>query len=139
MWVDELISLLLFYRRDGFVDLRQACDLSAWWDTYGSMIEPGEIMEAVARFPALERTVVAALRVAQRIVGLPGERLLAHARVERRVRLTTALANPDSSGSAKQRFGDIWLIDCLLTPRRGRRECIKRQLGEQPGGPRAGQ
>ena len=34
--VDELAALLLFYARDGFIDLRMASDLSAWWDIHGS-------------------------------------------------------------------------------------------------------
>ena len=38
---DELTSLLLFYARDGFVDLKLACDLGAWWDALGTQIAAG--------------------------------------------------------------------------------------------------
>jgi hypothetical protein len=33
---DELAALLLFYARDGFIDLRLASDLGAWWDVHGA-------------------------------------------------------------------------------------------------------
>ncbi len=36
---DELAALLLFYARDGFIDLRIATDISAWWDARGGELE----------------------------------------------------------------------------------------------------
>ncbi len=38
---DELAALLLFYARDGFIDLRLASDLGAWWDVHGAELAAG--------------------------------------------------------------------------------------------------
>lgn len=129
----ELASLLLFYARDGFVDLRLACDLAAWWDMFGAQLEPAALNTIIDEHPKLERALVAAVEVASRVVGLPGQKLLAkHRTPERRVRLAARLANPDGQGSRQQRVADMWLVDWLLTPRGGRRECVLRQL-HKPG------
>ena len=45
---DELTSLLLFYARDGFIDLRLATDLGAWWDVHGPDLDPGALDEVLA-------------------------------------------------------------------------------------------
>lgn len=131
---DELTSLLLFYARDGFVDLRLACDVAAWWDAFGAELPAAVLVEIIAEHPALERAVVAAVDVADRVVGVPRAELLAgHPRSERRVRIASRLANPDGHGSEQQRAADTWLVDWLLTPRSGRLECIRRQLAAAPG------
>ena len=135
---DELTGLLLFYARDGFVDLRLACDLGAWWDALGAQLPPGAVAEQITRYPALERVLVAAAEVSDRVVGVPRPALLGEAHeLERRVRLATALANPDARGGRTQHQADALLIDLLLTPPGGRRESIRRQLrtpsGVQPG------
>jgi hypothetical protein len=134
---DELTSLLLFYERDGFLGLRLACDLAAWWDRLGSELEAGAMHEMIGGYPELARALLAAAIVAERVVALPSRELLhgEHA-LERRVRLAIALANPDSHGSVKQRTADTWLVDWLLTPRGGRRECIRRQLRAPSDSPR---
>ena len=100
---DELTGLLLFYARDGFVDLRLACDLGAWWDALGPQLPPGAVAEQIARYPALGRVLVAAAEVGDRVVGVPRLALLGEEqRLERRVRLATALANPDARGDRTQ-------------------------------------
>ncbi len=125
----ELASLLLFYARDGFLDLRLACDLARWWDVFGSELEPDAIGAIIDEHPRLERALLASTRVAGRIVGLPSATLIGpERRVERRVRLAERLANPDGHGSHQQLIADIWLVDWLLTPNGGRRDCIWRQL-----------
>jgi Uncharacterised nucleotidyltransferase len=100
------------------------------------------IHEMIADYPELTRALVAATVVAERVVAVPGRELLSREHApERRVRLAMALANPDSHGSVKQRTADTWLIDWLLTPRGGRRECIRRQLrapSDSPRGPHDG-
>lgn len=137
---DEFTSLLLFYARDGFVDLRLACDLAAWWDTFGAELPAGAVDEVVDRYPALERTLLAALTATDRIVGVPTWTLLDRPRqLDSRVRLAARLANPNGSGTPQQRSADVWLIDWLLTPPGGRRECIRRQLSvgnKSPAEPR---
>jgi Uncharacterised nucleotidyltransferase len=125
----ELASLLLFYARDGFLDLRLACDLAAWWDAFGSELETGAIAALIEEHPRLERALLASIRVAGRIVGLPTAALIGpRPSVERRVRLAERLANPDGTGSRQQLIADVWLVDWLLTPPGGRRDCIWRQL-----------
>ena len=135
---DELTALLLFYARDGFVDLRLACDLGAWWDALGTQLPPGAVAEQIARYPALGRVLVAAAEVGDRVVGVPRLELLGEEHsLERRVRLATALANPDARADKTQHQADALLVDLLLTPPGGRRESIRRQLrtpsGVQPG------
>ena len=94
---DELTSLLLFYARDGFVDLRLACDVAAWWDAWGSELPRGAVTDQAARYPALERVLLAATEVADRVVGVPRLALLGEEpELERRVRLATHLANPNA-------------------------------------------
>ena len=130
----ELASLLLFYARDGFLDLRLACDVARWWDVFGSELEPGAMAAIIESHPALERALLASIGVAGRVVGLPTATLIgSDRRVERRVRLAERLANPDGYGSHQQLIADIWLVDWLLTPPGGRRDCIWRQL-HSPGG-----
>jgi len=135
---DELTGLLLFYARDGFVDLRLACDVGAWWDALGAQLPPRAVAEQIARYPRLERVLVAATEVGDSVVGVPSVELLGeHQKLERRVRLATALANPDAEGDLTQHQSDALLIDLLLTPPGGQRANIKRQLltpsGTQPG------
>jgi hypothetical protein len=135
---DELTSLLLYYARDGFVDLKLACDLGAWWDARGSELSLGSVDAQIARYPALERVLVAAAEVADRVVGLPRLALLGEERQpEHRVLLATRLANPDARGPRTQHHADALLIDLLLTPQGGHRDGIRRQLqtpsGVQPG------
>jgi Uncharacterised nucleotidyltransferase len=130
---DELTSLLLFYARDGFVDLRLACDLAAWWDALGDQVPAGALQEIASSYPGLERVLLAATTVADQVVGVPSNRLLGgHRALEPRVRLATRLANPDARGARQQQIADAWLVDWLLTPPGGRRECIRRQL-QTPG------
>ena len=71
---DELAALLLFYARDGFVDLRLATDLGAWWDVYGAELPPGALDELLHSYPAFAHAIPVALRVAERLVGLPAAR-----------------------------------------------------------------
>jgi Uncharacterised nucleotidyltransferase len=135
---DEFTSLLLFYARDGFVDLRLACDLAAWWDALGPQLPAGAVAAQIARYPALGRVLVAAAAVGDHVVGVPGLALLGEApEVEPRVGLAIRLANPDALGARTQHQADALLIDLLLTPPGGRRESIRRQLrtprGAQPG------
>ena len=63
---DELAALLLFYARDGFVDLRLATDLSAWWEVYGNDLPPGAVDELLRIYPALARVIPAAIEAAER-------------------------------------------------------------------------
>jgi hypothetical protein len=127
--VDELAALLLFYARDGFIDLRLAADLSAWWDVYGSELPPGALGELLASHPELERAIVTAVAVAEQTVGLPAERVLeSMPSLGRRGRMVVRLANPNPHASQSQLYADIGLIDGLLAPRGGFGAFVRRQV-----------
>jgi hypothetical protein len=114
---DELAALLLFYARDGFVGLRLAADLSAWWDVYGDALPPGALDGLLVSHPALARVIPAAACAAEKVVGLPAERILGSARkLALRERVAVRLANPNPHSSQSQLYADIGLIDGLLTP-----------------------
>lgn len=127
--LDELVSLLLFYARDGFLGLRLACDLARWWDRLGATLSEGVLGEVIGRYPGLGRALSAAAVAAERIVGVPGAWLLGRGRrAGMRTRLATRLANPGGRGNPAQRSADVGLVDWLLVPRGGQREFIRRQL-----------
>ncbi len=86
--LDELVSLLLFYARDGFLNLRLATDLGAWWDIFGSGLQPGAFEDVLDRYPALARALLAAATVAERLVGVPTAQLLGSSRRTRHPRAT---------------------------------------------------
>jgi Uncharacterised nucleotidyltransferase len=127
--VDELIALLLFYARDGFLDLRLPADLSAWWDRFGDGLEAAELLERLAAYPELGPAVRAALRAAEIVAGLPAALLLASAAPLRgRERIATRLAYPNPYSSRAQLYADIGLIDGLLSPPGSLGEFVRRQV-----------
>jgi hypothetical protein len=127
--VDELAALLLFYARDGFVDLRLASDLSAWWDAFHGELAPGAFAGLVREHPALARALVAALRAAERVVGLPrGQILASEPRRGARGRIAVRMANPNPGCNQAQRHADTALVDALLMPPSDFGAYLKRQL-----------
>jgi putative nucleotidyltransferase-like protein len=130
---DELAALLLFYARDGFVDLRLATDLSAWWDTYGAGLPPGTLDELLFLYPAFARVIPAAVKVAETMVGLPAAQLLGQMpRLGPRERVAVRLANPNPRSSQSQLYADMGLIDGLLAPPAGFGAFVRRQLLPPP-------
>jgi hypothetical protein len=126
---DELAALLLFYARDGFVDLRLAADLGAWWDVYGERVDPGALSELSASYPALARALAVSAAVAHKLVGLPAVRLLAGMpKPGLRDRGAIRLANPNPHTSRAQLYADIGMIDALLMPRGELGAFIRRQV-----------
>jgi hypothetical protein len=125
----ELASLLLFYVRDGFVDLRLATDLGAWWDAFGAGLEDGGLEEIVASYPRLARALTVAATVAETVVGLPAARLFAAPRrLLRRDRLAIRLADPNPRVPRSQLHADISLVDGLLTPTADLGDFARRQV-----------
>lgn len=127
----ELAALLLFYARDGFVDLRLAADVSAWWDRFGSRLRIGELDELVASYPGLGRVLPAAAKVAEKIVGLPLDHVFADLPAQSlrdRIVMRLANPNPDPRASLPQLNADMGLIDGLLMPRGGGAAFVRRQL-----------
>jgi hypothetical protein len=130
---DELAALLLFYARDGFVGLRLATDLGAWWDAYGGELEPGALNELVRDYPALARVIPAAVRVAEVVAGLPAADILGGTpRLGLRERTVVRLANPNPRSSRSQIYADIGLIDGLLAPPQGFGAFMRRQVFPPP-------
>jgi hypothetical protein len=126
---DELAALLLFYARDGFVDLRGATDLGAWWDVYGEDVHPSALAELLRRYPDLARPILAAAGAAERLVGLPARQIVGDAHNPAlRERVAVRLANPNPRSSQSQLYADIGLIDGLLSPPGGLGTFARRQL-----------
>ena len=126
---DELASLLLFYARDGFIDLRLATDIGAWWDVNGSGLSAGALDEVLWSFPSFGRVIPAAAVAAERVVGVPASRVV----VDRpkpgiREHLAWRLANPNPDGSSSQLYADMGLVDGLLMPAGGSRAFVRRQI-----------
>jgi Uncharacterised nucleotidyltransferase len=125
----ELTELLLFYARDGFVDLRLAVDLSAWWDAFGGRLRAGELAELLTSYPELARAVTASLKVSERIVGLPASRILGAApKLMVRDRLAIRLADPNPTARRAQLHADMGFIDGLLAPTRDLGKFVRRQI-----------
>ncbi len=115
--IDELVALLLFYARDGFINLRHATDLGAWWDTFSEALPAAALEDTIADYPALAPALLVAATIAERAVGLPLERLLAQRReLGVRPRLAIRLAAPNPHASLTQLYADMSLIDGLLAP-----------------------
>jgi hypothetical protein len=126
---DELAALLLFYARDGFIDLRLAADLSAWWDVYGADLPRGALDELLRVYPALARVIPAAVKVAEKMVGLPVAQIIGDMhKLSRRERVAVRLANPNPQSSRSQLYADMGLIDGLLAPPGGLGAFVRRQL-----------
>ena len=126
---DELTSLLLFYARDGFIDLRLAADIGAWWDANGAALQRGALAAVLAAYPSLAPALLAAAAVSERIAGLPAAQLLATGGgVSVRARVAAALANPNPQAGNDQLSAEAALVDWLLTPPGGQREFLRRQL-----------
>jgi hypothetical protein len=127
--IDLLAALLLFYARDGFINLRHATDLGACWDAVGDALPAAALSPTIAGYPALAPALQAAAAVAERDVGLPLERLLAQRRgLGARARLAIRLAAPNPHASLTQLYADMSLIDGLLTPPGGLAAFLRRQV-----------
>jgi len=126
---DELAALLLFYARDGFVDLRLATDLSAWWDVFGAELPLGALDELLSIYPALSRAILGAAEAAERIVGLPAAELVGSMpELGLRNRMAVRLANPNPQTSGSQLHAETGFIDGLLTPPGDFGAFIRRQV-----------
>jgi hypothetical protein len=126
---DELAALLLFYARDGFIDLRLACDLGAWWDVHGADLPPAALDGLLDAHPALVRATATALEVAEAVVGMPAGPLLGSRRKRSaRERAAARLANPNPHTSRSQLHADAGLIDGLLAPPGGFGAFVRRQV-----------
>lgn len=116
--VAEVAALLLYYARDGLIDLRYPTDLGAWWDVRGDAIEPGELTDLITAYPALAGPLKVATTVCERLTGLPAEQLLGDGTApspRQRIAMWMANPNPHATTTA-QLYADSGLLDGLLTP-----------------------
>ncbi len=125
---DELAALLLFFARDGFLGLRLAADLAAWWDTCRSSLEPGALDALAEQYPALRPVWSTALRVGQRVVGLPARQLMTLDDQRSREKLARRLTNWASGGTHDQQSADVSLVNLLLAPRSALTATSRRHL-----------
>jgi catechol 2,3-dioxygenase-like lactoylglutathione lyase family enzyme len=133
--VDELASLLLFFARDGFVGLRLAADIAAWWDTRGAELAPGALGALVAEHRRLRDCIAASATVARDLVGVPIEVAFAPPpRLGSRARRAVALTNWTRRGSVDQVAANVTLVDGLLAPWRGLPAFFRRQLAPRGEG-----
>jgi hypothetical protein len=130
---DELAALLLFYARDGFVDLRLAADLGAWWDVHGSDLPRGAMAELLDAYPGLGRVIPAATMAAGQVVGLPSSDIIGNTpSIGIRGRVAVRLANPHPQSNSRQLYAEIGLIDGLLAPRGGLGSFVRRNVLPPP-------
>ena len=129
----ELVTLLLLFARDGFLGVRLAADIAAWWDARGPELPPGSLDELLRRHPALATPARAAARVATEWVGLPGG-LIGLGGWPRGAGLAYRLADLEGCSDAEQLTCNVRLVDILLSPGEGRREALLRAaaLGAPP-------
>jgi Uncharacterised nucleotidyltransferase len=128
--LDGLAALLLFYARDGFVGLRLAADIAAWWDRHGGADVPARLKRLTAEHPDLAEPWRAALTAATAVAGLPAEVALRPR--TRRAALAVRLTNWDLRGDADQVAANVSLIDGLLAPPHGLRAFVGRQFVQPP-------
>lgn len=127
--IDELAALLLFYARDGFTGLRQAVDLSAWWDRFGDQLPAAALDPLTRAYPPLREALLTALVVAESVVGLPAGRIVSQPiGLGARSRIAASLVDPQPYRNEAQVFAEVALIDGLLTPRGGLRAYLRRQV-----------
>jgi Uncharacterised nucleotidyltransferase len=126
---DELTALLLFYARDGFVDLRLAADLSAWWDTFGAKVQPEAFDELLRAYAAFRRIIPVAAKVAEQVVGLPATQIISDMpKPDVRDRIAMRLADPNPRASRHQLYAYMGLIDGLLMPPGGFGAFMRRKV-----------
>ena len=127
---DELAFLLLFLARDGFAGLRQTVDIAAWWAALGERADAGAGVRALAEaHPELERALTAAARYAEDVAGIPRGALAANpGALSGRQQAALRLANPWLVGAREQVAAQVSLVDGLLSPPRGVRAFVGRQL-----------
>jgi N-acetylglucosaminyldiphosphoundecaprenol N-acetyl-beta-D-mannosaminyltransferase len=129
----DLAALLLYYARDGFVDLQLASDVGACWDRFSDDLLPGCFEDLLASYPALERVLVASARVAEDVVGLPSGVLFdGLPSGGLRTRIARRSSNPNPSGSHAQIYADRGFVDGLLCPPGGLMPFVRRQVFPPP-------
>jgi len=114
---DDLAALLIVFARDGFVGLRLAADIGAWWDANGARLRRPGLEGILAENPRLRATLLAAVEAAEALVAVPRHELVSERwRTPRRARVALRLVNWRGRGDWHELTTDITLIDLLLIP-----------------------
>jgi hypothetical protein len=110
----ELVSLLVFYARDGFAGLRLAADVARFGELHGSDLPPRTLVACALRHPALGRAIeVAALQV-RRLVGVETGELSA---ADRPAPAAARLGDWALRSDDDQIRANTTLVDFFLGPR----------------------
>ena len=126
---DELLTLLLYYARDGFLGLRIATDIATWWDAHGGQLEPDEVGALVRAYPAYTRLADAAVMAASATVGIPAAAILGRRPAkDMRGSLAVRLADPSPTSTESQIYAEMGLVDGLLMPKRQLWDFVTRQI-----------
>ena len=128
--LDELAALLLYWCRDGLIGLRHAADVAAWWDRH-ELDAPATGLEPImSAYAPLRPALTAAALHAERVAGIPANRLLPGTRPAgtRRLRLAGRCAERADPWSKPRTEAETILVDALLTPRGGRSDFVKRHF-----------
>ena len=126
---DGLAALMLFYARDGFLGLRLAADVAAWWDRRCDDVDPDSVIGALAHaYPGLAGPLEAAGPPLRGLVGLPTS--IGPAGVRRR--LAAQMATPFSELEPAQILANASLVDLLLAPRGHLGDALGRELQKIP-------
>jgi Uncharacterised nucleotidyltransferase len=125
---DELTALLLAYAREGFAGLRQLADITTWWDTFGHVLDSGELDEVAELDPGIVRPVATSAAIAQRLGGLPADRLLSQTLLCRASRAAARLSNWPLRGPHPQIGANVTLTDWFLALPGQRRALFGRHL-----------
>jgi len=126
--VYELAALLLAYAREGFAGLRQLADTTTWWDRYGHTLAPGELGELAGTDPAIACPLATSAAIAQRLGGLPADRLLGRALLSKASGVAARLSNWPLRGPQPQVGANVTLIDWFLAGPGQRRALFARHL-----------
>jgi hypothetical protein len=129
--VDQLVTLLLLFARDGLAGLRIAADIAGWWDLHGDAVPTGALDEAARGYPSLAPALRSAAVVARRLVGAPMQ-VPAPAGTALARRVVPRLVDWALTGSHRQIAANASLVDGLLTPREGVPAFVRRALVPEP-------
>jgi Uncharacterised nucleotidyltransferase len=126
---DELASLVLFFCRDGFLGLRLAADVAAWWDRHRSQVSPPVLDGIAGEYPELRPALAAGSVALADLVGIPAAEVLSSAlSLDWRSQAAVRLSNWPGSGARRQMGANVTLVDWLLSPSGGGRAFVRRSL-----------
>jgi hypothetical protein len=113
----DLAALLLFFARDGFIGLRYAADVAAWWDAYGDALPDGGLRGVMADHPEVATALRAAAVVSERLGGPSAAAVLGGpADLSPEAARAVSAANWTGAGDQDRRAADRAFVDWTLRP-----------------------